>query len=110
MMREGAVYDELVVEAIHRIRGVSRLAILDPSVSTERTYSATRRWRVIALTNNFSKTDLAVLGHGEPLPARYASLNVNEELEWLGWKDGAVPPQLRALFDDFCDSSELGMR
>ena len=33
-----------------------------------------------------------------------------KELEFLGWKDGVTPPELRALFDDFCDSSTTGMR
>jgi len=33
------------------------------------------------------------------------------EVEYLGWGNGGpAPPHLRALFDDFCDSSELGMR
>lgn len=33
------------------------------------------------------------------------------EAAFLGWEDGGVtPPYLRALFDDFCDSSTLGMR
>ncbi|KAJ3551147.1 hypothetical protein NM688_g4892 [Phlebia brevispora] len=91
MMRESATYDELMVEAIRRIR-------------------AAGRWRVIALTNNFTKTDAAALSQDKPLPARYASLNVDEELAWLGWQDGAVSPRLRAMFDDFCDSSELGVR
>lgn len=72
--------------------------------------TATGRWRVIALTNNFAKTDLAALGQDQPLPAKYANLKIEEELAWLGWQDGAVPPKLRAMFDDFCDSSELGMR
>ena len=118
MMREGATFDELVVEAIRRIRGTvpqriflpwcfpafadPHLILMDPP--------ATGRWRVIALTNNFAKPDLAVLGAHERLPARYAALDVDAELAWLGWTEGAVPPRLRALFDDFCDSSELGTR
>ncbi|KAI0748009.1 HAD-like protein [Daedaleopsis nitida] len=32
------------------------------------------------------------------------------ERAFLGWRNGATPPRLRALFDDFCDSSTLGMR
>jgi len=35
---------------------------------------------------------------------------VAAELEYLGWQGGATPAHLRALFDDFCDSSALGMR
>ncbi|PPQ78547.1 hypothetical protein CVT25_011819 [Psilocybe cyanescens] len=49
--------------------------------------------KVIALTNNFARVSA---------PA--------EELEHLGWGDGAIPNHLLALFDDFCDSSSLGMR
>jgi len=33
-----------------------------------------------------------------------------EERRFLGWDDGATPTHLRELFDDFCDSSSLGMR
>jgi len=32
------------------------------------------------------------------------------ELAFLGWGEGIIPPSLRALFDDFCDSSTMGMR
>jgi hypothetical protein len=32
------------------------------------------------------------------------------ELEFLGLTEGATPPMLRDMFDDFCDSSALGMR
>ncbi|KII88688.1 hypothetical protein PLICRDRAFT_633875 [Plicaturopsis crispa FD-325 SS-3] len=79
MMRDGGTYDEHILKAIHRIR-------------------AAGNHKIIALTNNFSKTDTAA-----PIPA--------SELEFLGWQEGgATPPRLRALFDDFCDSSALGMR
>lgn len=33
-----------------------------------------------------------------------------EELAFLGWTEGPTPPQMRALFDDFVDSSAVGMR
>ncbi|THG99629.1 hypothetical protein EW026_g2733 [Hermanssonia centrifuga] len=79
------------------------------STDLSNTLPEARKWRVIALTNNFTKTDLADLGR-ELLPARYATLDVGAELAWLGWKDGVVPHGLRDMFDDFCDSSELGMR
>jgi len=52
------------------------------------------QYKLIALTNNFSSI------HMPP-----------SELSFLGYeKGGATPPHLRNLFDDFCDSSELGMR
>ena len=79
-------------------------------------HPAARRWRVIALTNNFSKTgddDAGLVGAGPPpaLRARFpAFVSPEAELAFLGWQDGAVPPRVRALFDDFCDSSTLGMR
>jgi len=88
MMRESGFYDERIVEAIRRIR-------------------AAGKWRVIALTNNFSKTDASIIGDSLP---PYASFNVQEELKFLGWEEGATPPRLRAMFDDFIDSSAFGMR
>ena len=51
------------------------------------------RWQIIALTNNFSRVDVP-----------------QEEIDFLGWTDGVTPSHLRDLFDDFCDSSALGMR
>jgi hypothetical protein len=56
---------------------------------------ASGRYKVIALTNNYGKA----LRH---VP--------QSELEFLGCQDGVVPAHLRALFDDFCDSSEMGVR
>lgn len=63
------------------------------------------KWKIIALTNNFSALDKASPDPSDPghIP--------RSEFEYLGWGDGgAAPPRLRALFDDFCDSSALGMR
>jgi len=74
MMRVANQYDPHIKQAIHRIR-------------------ASGRYRLIALTNNFSTVDV-------PL----------EERRFLGWDDGVTPTHLRELFDDFCDSSSLGMR
>jgi hypothetical protein len=54
------------------------------------------KYRVIALTNNFS------VASTESIP--------QSEIEFLGWQEGVVPPRLRELFDDFCDSSEFGTR
>ncbi|KAI0646941.1 HAD-like protein [Trametes meyenii] len=114
MMRESGEFDPNVVEAIRRIRGSLpspsslRAALsLTPARSLD---AAAGRWRVIALTNNFSKSDADIIGDAPPSPARYPNFSVQSELEFLGWADGATPPRLRALFDDFCDSSTLGMR
>ncbi|KAK7693332.1 hypothetical protein QCA50_002900 [Cerrena zonata] len=87
MMREGGTFDERMVEAIRRIRAVGR-------------------WRVIALTNNFSKTNDAIANDIPP----DSQMTVESELAFLGWEQGPTPPKLRELFDDFCDSSTLGMR
>ncbi|KAE9406770.1 HAD-like protein [Gymnopus androsaceus JB14] len=70
MMRESAEYDVHILEAIRRIR-------------------AAGRQKIIALTNNFSRTPET------PIPP--------SELKYLGWQDGATPNKLKALFDDFCD-------
>jgi hypothetical protein len=78
MMRYGMVFDEHVLRAIRRIRAVGR-------------------YRVIALTNNFS--GLALMDNIPP-----------SELTFLGWEEGPTPPRLRELFDDFCDSSAVGLR
>lgn len=88
MMRQTA-YDCHILRAIHRIR-------------------ASGRWLIIALTNNYSKhiTDSS----STPLTAGQPPMGVpDSELQFLGWDDKAKF-HLRALFDDFCDSSELGMR
>ncbi|KAF7322599.1 Epoxide hydrolase [Mycena chlorophos] len=55
--------------------------------------------KIIALTNNFAQTSSS-----NSIP--------QSELEFLGWdkQGGAAPASLRGLFDDFCDSSELGAR
>lgn len=51
------------------------------------------RFKVIALTNNFARVDLP-----------------QAERDFLGWGESATPDHLLRLFDDFCDSSTLGMR
>jgi len=43
---------------------------------------------------------------GQPPPG----FSFEEEMKFLGWEEGVAPPSLRNLFDDFCDSSVLGMR
>ena len=77
-MRDGMEFDEHMLLAIRKIR-------------------VNGKYRLIALTNNFSG-----------LLDRAAILE--SELAFLGWKNGPAPLHLRALFDDFCDSSVLGMR
>ncbi|OBZ75946.1 hypothetical protein A0H81_04446 [Grifola frondosa] len=71
---------------------------------------AAGRWRIIALTNNFSKSDADIVGETAPSPEQFPGFSIESELAFLGWTDGATPLRLRAMFDDFCDSSTLGMR
>ncbi|KAH7889894.1 HAD-like domain-containing protein [Phlebopus sp. FC_14] len=54
------------------------------------------KWRVVALTNNFGA-------------ASWQNLS-DSELQFLGWQDGPTPKHLRDLFDDFYDSSQVGLR
>jgi len=91
MMREAGTFDEVVVQAIRRIKAVGK-------------------WRVIALTNNFAKTDIDVRELPLSEQGTQSRVTVESELAFLGWQEGPTPPHLRALFDDFCDSSTLGMR
>ncbi|KAG2348500.1 HAD-like protein [Suillus weaverae] len=90
MMRQSTAYDCHILRAIHQIR-------------------ASGRWLIIALTNNYSK-HITDSSSSTPLTAGQPPMRVpDSELRFLGWEDGAKF-HLRALFDDFCDSSELGMR
>ncbi|KAF8479183.1 HAD-like protein [Russula ochroleuca] len=91
MMRTSQTLDKYVYEAILRIRAVER-------------------WRVIALTNNYSKIDASFLGLDIRYSKRYPGVTLDSELRFLGWERGPVPPHIRKLFDDFLDSSEVGMR
>ena len=111
MMRESGTFDERMVEAIRRIRGADcRRKNLCPLgfVLTSRTsnFTAAGRWQVIALTNNFSKTNDVIADDMPP----GSQMTVQSEMAFLGWEQGPTPPKLRELFDDFCDSSTLGMR
>ncbi|KAM6500653.1 HAD-like domain containing protein [Amanita muscaria] len=55
---------------------------------------AAGKHKIIALTNNYLMAEIPV-----------------SELSFLGWDaHGAVSDQLKGLFDDFCESSVLGMR
>ncbi|KAJ7445718.1 epoxide hydrolase [Mycena galericulata] len=73
--------------------------IYDPHILRSiRRIRAAGKHKIIALTNNFARTSTE-----NPIP--------QSELAFLGWdREGATPKTLRGLFDDFCDSSELGSR
>ncbi|TFY65502.1 hypothetical protein EVG20_g5562 [Dentipellis fragilis] len=72
--------------------------------------SATKRWRVIALTNNFSATESSLRGSDETQPTATPEVDLEAEFKFLGWDEGVVPPRVQELFDDFVDSSKVGMR
>ncbi|CAK5264706.1 unnamed protein product [Mycena citricolor] len=96
MIRESGSYDPHILRAIRRIRGGTCM-LLDV-LAAQNVLAAAGRHRIIALTNNFARTSTE-----NPIP--------QSELEFLGWdREGATPSSLRGLFDDFCDSSELGAR
>lgn len=70
---------------------------------------AAKKWLIIALTNNFSK-HITEHPPSTPLTAAQPAMQIPDaELRFLGWQD-KTNSHLRAIFDDFCDSSELGMR
>ena len=68
------------------------------------------QWRVIALTNNYSRVPSTLTDPNARIPEQYKGFTLEEEMKLLGWDEGAVPTSLRAMFDDFVDSSEVGMR
>ena len=73
-------------------------------------HTAAGKWRVIALTNNWSKLDASVIGDEPPPREQYPDFTPEAELQFLGWEEGPTPPKLRAMFDDFLDSSACGTR
>jgi len=87
MMMRGAKYDPYMTGAIQNIR-------------------ASGRYLIIALTNNLIAPYNSILA--TPPNATFGTPEA--ELEFLGWTEGAVPQTLKDLFDDFIDSSQVGMR
>lgn len=93
MMRESAEADEVVIEAIRRIRKHGR-------------------HRLIALTNNFRR-EMSTLRGPEKTEGNTADADLIAEMEYLGWHGPASVARhaaIEALFDDFVGSSEAGMR
>ena len=73
--------------------------------------AALGRYRIFALTNNFTgvcSSDATKTAEGPSQPP--PGFSFEKEMKFLGWEQGVAPPSLRSLFDDFCDSSVLGMR
>jgi hypothetical protein len=72
--------------------------------------AALGRYRIIALTNNFGGVCSSDATKKVVPLSRPPGFSLEEEMRFLGWEQGVAPPSLRNLFDDFCDSSVLGMR
>ena len=89
-------FDPIVVNAIHKIRGQfwPSEARAPPGLNGS---SATNRFRIISVTNNFGQSTAGI---------------EDSELKFLGWEGGAAStsPQLVQLFDDYIDSSVVGLR
>lgn len=84
-----AEYDPYILGAIHKLR-------------------ASKRFRIVALTNNYSAQYERIR---DTHPSQ--GFSPQAELEFLGWGEdtgGPGGPKIRALFDDFVDSSVVGSR
>ncbi|KZO99440.1 HAD-like protein [Calocera viscosa TUFC12733] len=86
MMRHAGRYDPYILQAVKSLRRLGK-------------------HRVVAVTNNYTHAYEAVRAAASAGDARSA-----QELVFLGWSAGPAPPEMRALFDDFVDSSEAGVR
>ena len=87
----GAEFDPYILTAIHKLR-------------------ASKRYRIIALTNNYSAQYDRIRNMPSSPKAGHA-FSPQEELEFLGWgQGGPAGPKIRELFDDFVDSSVVGSR
>lgn len=92
MMRASGEFDPVVVSAIQKLRSLGR-------------------YRIIALTNNFTGVCSSEATRTDGVLSQPPSgFSLPDEMKFLGWEEGVAPPSLRNLFDDFCDSSVLGMR
>lgn len=102
-MKDGA-FDQVVVEAIKRIRGGSFALSRQRDPWRMMSPIAAGRWTVIALTNNFSTPFEALAA--DPSPKARA------ELEFLGLNEhgGPASDAIKTMFDDFIDSSVVGSR
>jgi hypothetical protein len=64
-------------------------------VHSHRTPSASGRFKLVAVTNNFARSHVGI---------------PKSELDFLGWSDGATTKEVKDLFDDYIDSSVVGLR
>lgn len=91
----GSKLDAIVVNAIRIIRGNPHNDHLLPTYMA--IFAAQKRYRLISVTNNF----------GQPMDGIPES-----ESAFLGWNsnEGLTSSVIRTLFDDYIDSSEVGLR
>ncbi|KAJ1307742.1 hypothetical protein OPQ81_001829 [Rhizoctonia solani] len=91
MMRSND-FDPYVLRAIHKLR-------------------ESNKYRIVALTNNYSAQYERI--RDTPSKQGTHQFSPKAELEFLGWGEavgGPAGPKIRALFDDFVDSSVVGSR
>jgi hypothetical protein len=110
-MMRNSVPDPVIVKAIRRIRGMDSSLSLSSSSPFEYNVLpvlihspyfadtslplASGRFKLVAVTNNYARS---LVG----LP--------QSELDFLGWSDGSTAKEVKELFDDFVDSSVVGLR
>ncbi|EJT98452.1 HAD-like protein, partial [Dacryopinax primogenitus] len=85
MMREAAKFDPWILAAVQKLRALGK-------------------YKVLALTNNYTAAYDSLLAESASSPGAAV------ELRFLGWTSGPAPESMRALFDDFVDSSFSGCR
>jgi len=87
----GAKFDPYILTAIYKLR-------------------ASKRFRIVALTNNYS-AQYDRIRNMSTFPTAEYKFSPEAELDFLGWATGGpAGPKIRELFDDFVDSSVVGSR
>ncbi|CEL55607.1 Bifunctional epoxide hydrolase 2 OS=Homo sapiens GN=EPHX2 PE=1 SV=2 [Rhizoctonia solani AG-1 IB] len=92
-MMRSPEFDPYILSAIHKLR-------------------ETKRFRIVALTNNYS-AQYERIRDTPPSQQGEHKFSPEAELEFLGWGESTGGPAgvgIRALFDDFVDSSVVGSR
>ncbi|GAB1522997.1 hypothetical protein RhiTH_006126 [Rhizoctonia solani] len=92
-MMRSTEFDPYILGAIHKLR-------------------ETKQFKIVALTNNYS-AQYERIRDTPPSKQGAHKFSPEAELEFLGWGEstgGPGGPKIRALFDDFVDSSVVGSR
>ena len=106
-----SVPDPVIVKAIRQIRGIypsvslSSSSLFEHNVPPILVHSAyftdtslplaSGRFKLIAVTNNFARSNVGI---------------PQSELDFLGWSNGSTVKEVKELFDDYVDSSVVGLR